>query len=67
MEKQAVELIAIEDILNEDELRMFKPALDSVRKHGFGQVSLLLRNGYIYNIKVTTEYHNSGNGKRSKE
>lgn len=50
-------------IMNEEERRIFAPALEDLRKQGFGQIILTFRNGFIYNIKVVLEYHDGGIGK----
>lgn len=50
-------------IMNEDERRIFAPALDDVRRQGFGKIILTFRNGYIYHIEVVLEYHDGGAGK----
>lgn len=52
-----------EDLLNEDERRIFVPALEELRCQGFGDMVLSFRNGYIYHIKVIKDYHGDGSGK----
>lgn len=61
--KEQTTPIAVEDILNDDEIRILKPAVADVRKLGFGEVVLIFRNGYIYRVKVTLDYHNGGDKK----
>lgn len=55
--------VPTEDILNEDERRIFASALEDVRKQGFGDIILSFRNGFIYHIRVVLDYHGEGKGK----
>lgn len=58
--------ITIEELLNEDELRMFRPALNNVRLTGFGEVILSLKNGYVYQVEVRFKYQDENHRGRNR-
>jgi len=60
---------SIENILKEDELRLLIPAVEDMRKNGFGEVTLYFRNGYVYRVKHFIDSYNTErpNNKEQKE
>jgi hypothetical protein len=44
--------LTLDDILREDEQRLFADAVDDMRRRGFGEITLCFRNGYAYRVKV---------------